>query len=369
MNPTDLTNYLEKMPERGIPACDLVVTRDGEVVYRHAVGAEAGRDLYYVCSISKITTCTVAMRLVEEGKLGLDDPVAKYLPAYQNLLVKEKKTGEIHPAENVMTVRHLFTMTGGLNYNLRLDPILRARESDHPTTLNIVNSFVESPLDFEPGTKFQYSLCHDVLAAIVEVVSGKRFRDYVKEIILDPLGMGTTDYHLREGWNERIARQYRSLRGLARAEEKEPACGFILSDEYDSGGAGLITNGDEQIKLLTTLANGGKTPDGYQLLKPETIAMMEKGQLPDEVQRSFIPTRLFGYSWGLCGRVHVNPVVSMARSPLGEFGWDGATGPFALVDRKNRLALYFGTHIYDCDYLHHQVHPTLRDMAYEIFVK
>ena len=365
----DLTEYLDRMPERGIPSCELIVMRDGRKVYHHAVGTEPGRDLYYVCSISKITTCVAAMRLFEEGKLGLDDPVAKYLPAYADLTVKDKKTGEIHPAQNVMTIRHLFTMTGGLNYNLGAEPIRNALQSEAPTTINVVNAFVRSPLDFEPGTKFQYSLCHDVLAAVVEVVSGKRFADYVKEIILDPLSMKNTAYHLQKGWGERIARQYHYLCGVNKCREIEPACRFILSDEYDSGGAGLITNADDQIKLLTALANGGMTADGYRLLKPETIALMEVGQLSDEVIRTFLPTRLFGYSWGLCGRVHVDPAVSMSLSPIGEFGWDGASGPYGLVDRKNRLAFYFGTHVYDCNYLYHQVHPTLRDLVYENFVE
>ena len=117
-----LDRFLDAMPERGIPACTLLVTHKGEPLYTRNVGfadVEKTRptcedDLYWVCSISKVTTCVCAMRLVEEGKIKLDDPVSKYLPAYAHLTVKDPTQGFV-PAKNVMTILQLFTMTGGLN--------------------------------------------------------------------------------------------------------------------------------------------------------------------------------------------------------------------------------------------------------------
>lgn len=364
MNREWLDRYLDEMPQRGIPQCSLFVTLDGKTVYEKTVGRETQeRNIGFVCSISKITTCVAAMRLVEEGKIGLDDPVATYLPAYKNLTVKQKD-GSVTPAQNVMTIRQLFTMTGGLNYNLKAEPILQAIADRSAGTVEVVNSFAKSPLDFEPGTKFQYSLCHDVLAAVVEVVSGERFADYVKKIILDPLGMKDTGYHLPETLRPRLAKQYSYRHGVSRAVEREPACPYVLTDNYDSGGAGLYTTAEDQIKLMTTLACGGTTKDGYRLLKTETIAQMEVGLLSDEILKKFMPGRLYGYSWGLCGRVHVDPVASSSPSSVGEFGWDGATGSFALIDRKNRLAIYFGAHLYDCDYMTHKGQDLVRDLVY-----
>ncbi len=364
MNTKYLDRYLDEMPQRGIPQCSLFVTLDGKTVYEKTVGRETQeRNIGFVCSISKITTCVAAMRLVEEGKLGLDDPVSRYLPAYANLTVKQKD-GSVTPAQNVMTIRQLFTMTGGLNYNLKAEPIAQVTADRSAGTIEVVNAFAKSPLDFEPGTKFQYSLCHDVLAAVVEVVSGVRFSDYVKKIILDPLSMKDTGYHLPEDLRLRLAKQYSYRHGVSRAVEREPACPYVLTDNYDSGGAGLYTTAEDQIKLMTTLALGGTNKEGYRLLKTETVAKMEVGLLSDEILKKFMPNRLYGYSWGLCGRVHVDPIVSSSPSSVGEFGWDGATGSFALIDRKNRLAIYFGAHIYDNDYMTHKGQDFIRDLVY-----
>ena len=372
MNFEQLQNYLDTLPACGIPVSDTAVTLDGKTVFRHSAGyAEAktkrpirNDDLYFVFSISKITACVAAMRLVEEGKLSLDDPVSKYLPAYAHLTVKDPTQGFV-PAKNVMTILHLFTMTGGLNYTLKTPPIMRVQNSSDPSTLRFVNAFAEMPLEFEPGTRYQYSLCHDVLAAVVEVVSGMRFSDYVQKYIFDPLGMTNTGYHLPDALRPRLWEHYKTESQLMTAKPLEIRHDYILSDDYDSGGAGQYSCVDDQIKLMTALACGGTAPNGYRLLNPETVEMMTVNRLPDSARPQFGATRNFGYGWGLCGRVHVNPLVSRARSPIGEFGWDGATGSYAMVDTKNRLAIYFGTHIRGFQYIYHTVHPVLRDLTYD----
>lgn len=368
-----LDQLIQTMPERGFPACDLAVTWKGEPVYRAKAGYSdtartkpvSEKDIYYVFSISKITTCTAAMRLVEEGRLGLDDPVSKYLPAYENLQVAEPD-GTLRPVRTPMTIRHLFAMTGGLDYNFNRPELLQARQGNpHITTQEFVNLLPQFPLRFEPGEHFNYSLCHDVLAAVTEVVSGKRFADYVREIILEPLGMSDTAYHLPPEKADRLTAMYRYVPGLSRSEPVPTNNAYIFSDCYDSGGAGLSSTVNDQMHLLTTLANHGTSPDGYRLLKPETVAEMGKGQLSDSARPDFGVTRLPGYSWGLCGRAHLEPTISLARTAVGEFGWDGAAAAFALVDPKNRLAIYFATETFNCQYAYHTIHPYLRDLVCE----
>ncbi|MBQ7316694.1 MAG: beta-lactamase family protein [Clostridia bacterium] len=376
MDFTKLEKYLDVLPELGIPVSDTAVTLGGKTVFRHSAGyadAETKRpitndDLYYVFSVSKITACVAAMRLVEEGKIALDDPVSKYLPAYAYLTVKDAKGNPV-PAQNVMTVLHLFTMTGGLNYKINTAPIVRIQQSSEPTTLRLVNAFAEMPLEFEPGTRYLYSLCHDVLAAVVEVASGMRFADYVQKYIFDPLEMKNTGYHLPEELRPRLWTYYTYTNQLMTATPAPVDLQYILSDVYDSGGAGLYSSVDDQIKLMTALACGGTSPNGYRLLKPETVNMMTVNRLPDCARPQFGVTRLFGYGWGLCGRVHVNPLASNSRSTVGEFGWDGATGSYALVDTQKQLALYFGTHVRSCNYVYHTVHPMVRDLTYEALEK
>jgi CubicO group peptidase (beta-lactamase class C family) len=141
---------------------------------------------------------------------------------------------------------------------------------------------------------------------------------------------------------------------------------FIPSDSYDSGGAGLFSCVNDQMKMLSTLACGGTAPNGYRLLSPESIGMMGKNELSDSARIDFMPGRLYGYSWGLCGRAHINKKISRARSAEGEFGWDGAAGAFALVDPINRVSMYFGMEVLGCVYSYNKLFPDLRDLGYEL---
>ena len=120
------------------------------------------------------------------------------------------------------------------------------------------------------------------------------------------------------------------------------------------------------MQVVTALACGGTAPDGYRLLKPETVAEMEVNRLCPAAWKDFVVGRLYGYGWGLCGRVHVNPVRSLSRSSVGEFGWDGAQAAFSMVDRKTRTALYFGTQVANCGYAYNVLHPTLRNLVFEM---
>ncbi len=372
MNFQALDALLEQMPERGIPACSLIATHRGKVIYQKSAGyadAEKTRpaaldDLYWVCSITKVTTCVSAMRLVEQGLLKLEDPVSKYLPAFGNLTVKNPD-GSVTPAKTPMTILHLFTMSGGLDYDLSKEPIKRVCENRQAGTQEVVSAFAESPLLFEPGTHYRYSLCHDVLAAVVEVVSGMRYADYVKKYITDPLGMQDTGFHLPPEKAHRISAMYRYRHGYFTAHQIPAELKYCLTDNYDSGGAGLYTSAADQIKLMTALALGGTSPDGYRLLRPETVELMGKEHLPYPAKPDIFPTRLYGYSYGLCCRCHVDPTVSLSPSSVGEFGWDGATGPFALVDAKRQVAIYYTQHIFGCGYVYHAIHPRIRDLIYE----
>ena len=368
-----LDELMSNMPAYGLPATDLAVTYKGETVYRRGVGFSdvektkpvSPDDIYWIFSVSKVTTCIAANRLVEEGRIGLDDPVSKYLPAFASPMVRQKD-GSLAPAKNVMTIRHLFTMTAGFDYNFNSPAFIALRkENPHFSTIEGVNAIAKSPLWDEPGTVYRYSLCHDVLAGVVEAVSGERFADYVKRVIFDPLGMKNTGYHPTEEVMSRMTQMYRYVPGLMLADPIDHTNAYILSDNYDSGGAGLHSTVDDQIALMTTLANGGTTKDGYRLLKPETIAMIGTNQLADSARITLDTTRLYGYSWGLCCRTHINRLFSRSPSALGEFGWDGAAAAYALVDPTNRIAIFFGTEVLNCNFAYHQLHPLLRDAAYE----
>lgn len=374
MNFEKLNALMESQPDRGIPFSQIIVTKDGKTVFEKSVGfADAegklpytGDRLCWIFSCTKVITCVAAMRLVEEGRLRLSDPVSKYLPAFGELTVMQKDRSVV-PAQNVMTVEHLFTMTGGLDYDLRAPAILEAVSNPNNGTVEIVSAMAKKPLQFEPGTHYAYSLCHDVLAAVVEVVSGMRFSDYLKTYLLDPLGMTNTGFRPTPEQEARICSSFDFDIARGEATPRVPDNAYALSHNYDSGGAGLFSCPADYIQLLTALACNGVAANGYQVLKPETIAMMEENRLCDTAWKDFINRngRHYGYGWGLCGRVHVNPVYSHAATSVGEFGWDGAAGAYALVDRKNGVAIYYAQQVRGCGYVYNAIHPRLRDLAME----
>ena len=379
MNFKALDQFLEQMLAAGVPALELAVTKNGETVYHEAKGyadiaktrPSSKEDIRWLFSCTKVMTCIAAMRLVEEGKLSISDPVSRYLPEYANLKVKNKETGEITPAKETMTVAHLFGMMGGMDYDLKA-PAIQAAIAKGGGTREIVAAMAEKPLHFEPGTWFQYSLCHDVLAAVVEVVAGMPFGEYLKQIIFKPLGLTDIGFVPTEAQKARFTQMYDydSLNRVIKAYESKIE--YSLCPTYESGGAGLFSTVTAYSKFLATLANG-KSPEGYVLLKPETIKTISTTDILTPGGRLGMTnswsTRFFGYSWGLCGRVHLDPVASFAKSAAGEFGWDGAANSFCLIDPKNRVSVMLGMNIRRFTYGYHVLHPRLRDVIYECLAR
>ena len=371
MNFSRLDQVMEDMPKRGIPACELAVSYKGEIVYRKSVGyadhentrPASPDDIYWIYSCTKVVTCVAAMRLVENGTIKLDDPVSKYLPEFANLKVKDKKTGIVSDARNTMTVQHLFTMMGGLDYNFKAEPIAKAIQAEGADTLSIVRSMAEVPLQFEPGENYTYSLCHDVLGAVVEIASGMKLSEYLQKNVFDPLGMKDIGFRPSEEQKKRFSAQYNYHNGSNYSTPTPTANQYAFTPNYDSGGAGLFSTVDEYMKMITVLANGGTTKDGYVLLRPESIGMMGKNLLNEAGRSSFVGGRRYGYGWGLCGRAHVDPTVSFIKSSVGEFGWDGAAGAFCMVDPKKNIALYFGTHLFGFGYGYDRLHWILLNHA------
>ena len=371
MDFTKLNGFLDLMPERGIPVCELALSLDGETVYRHSVGysdrkngVKASKDtLYWIFSVSKTITCTAAMRLVEEGKLSLSDPVSKYIEEYGDLTVFDGHGG-IVPCTVPMTVLHLFTMTGGMTYDIDT-PNIKEAIARGEGTLGIVRAMAKDPLAAVPGEHYRYCLCHDVLAAVVEKAAGMRFSDYVKKTILDPLGMKDTGMHPTKEQEARLCDMYTHVTYDGTAKERGKYNSYVMTPEYDSGGAGFFSSTDDMLSFAAALSLGGTAKNRYRLLKEDTVKMMEVNRLNDVHMNDYVGTRHHGYGWGLCGRVHINPVYSLSRSSVGEFGWDGAAASYLLVDRPKRFALYLSMSVTGCVYAYQRLHPYLRNLAYD----
>lgn len=376
MNFQALDQYLRGITSNGtVPGLEVAVTREGKTLYHEAIGytdVEKTRlatkeDLRWIFSCTKVMTCIAAMRLVEEGKLSISDPVSRYLPEYAHLKVKDEKTGEIRDAKETMTIAHLFGMMGGLDYDAKAPGIVAAAAAGGGTR-EIVAAMIEKPLCFEPGTWFKYSFCHDVLAAVVEVVAGMSFGEYLKRIVFDPLELSDIGFVPSEAQLARFPQMYdynSATREVVPIPSKNP---YAFSPDYEGGGAGIFSTVTAYSKFLATLANG-KSPEGYVLLRPETMKIISETDILTPGGHlgmiSFWSTRLFGYSWGLCGRIHIDPVTSGAKSPRGEFGWAGAASSYCLIDPVNRVSLMLGTNVLHFTYGYHMLHPRLRDLVYE----
>ena len=347
---TPLGDLMEDfVAHRDIPGNDIIVAVGGEILCRYQTGY-ANRalrtpitddTLYYLFSASKPITCAAVLRLVERGKLGLDDALADYLPAFASLTVDDG-TGSPHPAHKPVTIRDLFRMTNGYSYEF-LGKI-GEMQGGVCETVPTLNRLAELPIRFEPGEKFLYGLGHDLLAAVTEVVTGKKYRDYLAEEVFEPLGMTHTHMHPTEADRAVLAKLYRMTDGVT--NEMPDVNTFILGDEYDSGGAGILSCPEDYIKFAVTMTARGLSPNGYRLLQPETVDLMRTAQLSPLAQASFaVNSSHTGYGYALGVRTHTDASIGGWNAPVGEFGWDGAAGSYVSLCPETGITIFYAQHV------------------------
>ena len=379
MNFQPLINYIETVlrAEKQVPGCALKIMRNHETLFRYVSGNKDyeaqipadGSELFYLYSCTKPVTCAAALQLVEQGKLDLDTPVSRYLPEYADAfrLENDKKI----PVTQPITIRNLFTMTAGLDGRMRSDPTLELiQKNPHATTREIVSTFIRNRLLFEPGYRFEYGVCLDVLAAVIEVVSGMTVGQYMEENIFRPLGMHDTGFTVPPEKQSRIAAQY-SCPEPGKIIPIPTTNGFQLTDRYESGGAGLYSCLEDYSRFADAMACGGLGLTGNRILKPETVAQMCSDHLTGFVKEDAFGTCAgHGYSYGLGVRTLISKEHGQ-RSSLGEFGWDGMAGTYIMMDTKYDLSIVFTMHVSgwpSCigDGRKGLGHAPIRDLTYDI---
>ena len=264
-----------------------------------------------------------------------------------------------------MTICDLFTMSSGLNYNLATANLNDAAEATGKRcpTREMVKAMAKSPLTFDPSTQWLYGLSHDVLAAVVEVVSGMRFSEFVKKEIFEPLGMKDSCYHIEQVDKSRMAAQYRYNEKTKVANPIPLTNSYVLGPDYDSGGAGMISTLHDMSIFADMLACGGVGANGVRILAPCTVDLMRENQLDanrlDYFHRGFPQFR--GYGYGLGVRTHIDRTAG-SLAPLGEFGWAGAAGAYIGMDPKNQLSIFYVQHMLNSQ--ERIIHPRLRNIVY-----
>ncbi len=354
--------------ETGIPYLDVSVFSEHTELFRYQSGeGVTGKELYRMYSCSKPITVTAAMRLVEQGKLSLDDKVEKYLPEIGDAFWIHE-SGERVPATGEMTVRHLFTMTSGFSYELQTQPILfLAKQSNGKANLrDFISAFVASPLLFKPGTKFEYSLSHDVLAAVVEVVSGKKFSAFVKEEIFDPLAMNDSRFDNGENLDDVADMFYATERGEMLPHTKENV--LLPTKAYESGGAGLVSTVDDYVKFADALACDGVAKNGYRLLGVNALRELSSEQVGRlSVQNQFTCAQGDDYGYGLGVRVRKETTEWGLKK--GEFGWDGAAGCYVMIAPEKKLSVFMGMNVMNWPIVFKGKHLEIVKAIYENLLK
>ncbi len=380
-----LEQFMDHLTGWRIPGNAVSVCMDGREVFSYQSGfadvenrIPMTKDHYInIYSCSKVATVTAALQLYEQGKFLLDDPLYEFIPEYREMYISDQNG--LRKAENPITLRHLFTMTSGLTYNRNTPAFEKARQltAGKMDTLTVIRCLAEDPLAFEPGEMWRYSLSHDVLGAVVEVISGQKFRDYVNEHIFQPLGMERAMYH-NEAVRDKMAVQYSyedgSIGGIVAQQAGETAAGegkavpvdpnarHAFGSEYDSGGAGITTTVAEYSKFCAALANGGVGATGERILAPGTIDLLRTNQLSEHQRKTMIWPQLKGYGSGLGVRTLVDKAASGSTGNPGEFGWGGAAGATVLVDPQVGLSVFYAHHMLNPQEAYYQ--PRLRNVIY-----
>jgi CubicO group peptidase (beta-lactamase class C family) len=301
--------------------------------------------IFRLYSMSKPITSVAAMMLVDDGKLSLDDPLSKYIPAFADVRVAietreadSKISLATEPLARPITILDLLRHTSGITYGFYGESPIRKLYSASGLfdgdfdNAQFAERLAKLPLAEQPGTLWDYGHSTDILGRVIEVVSGKSLYDFEKERLLGPLGMTDTAFTVDDVKRARVAEPLAgdntlsSLRGLG-----DP----VLRRRWESGGGGMVGTIADYARFAQMLLNGG-TLDGRQYLKPDTVALMTSDHVPPETKIArdyfYFPSGDSGFGLGFAVRIVANPPL-----PTGEYRWDGAGGTFFFIDPKDDM--------------------------------
>jgi CubicO group peptidase (beta-lactamase class C family) len=346
----DMRAYVDRDNAPGIIT---YVVEDGRVVLADAYGiADVGRGTpmrvdtqFRIASLTKPITTAALLMLYEEDKWQLDDPVARYIPELENLMVSDQE-GNLTAPVHAPTMRELLTHTGGFVYGLGAHPSdIAYRESsalDSTTSMQaMIDKLAAIPLKHQPGTAWEYSVSTDIAGALVERISGEPFDQFLRERLFAPLGMADTDFYVRPEDVERAAALHAPdpdgvgfvVAGGAGFDE---VGGLTAMPSLPSGGGGLWSTVEDYSRFLQMLLDGGEL-DGVRYLEPETVELMLTDQLPEGLTAT-ASVRRAGFSFGF--GIAADRSVSGQALPGGMISWPGIFGVYWWADPAENLQVF-----------------------------
>ncbi|MFJ8806765.1 serine hydrolase domain-containing protein [Streptomyces sp. NPDC102490] len=380
-------HFARQVDEGRLPGFLVAVARGGRVAHLTvhglrdvAAGLPVTADtLWRIYSMTKPVTSVAVLTLVEEGRLALEDPVDRYLPAFAEPRVYVEGSGDevvTRPAAGPVRVRHLMTHTAGLTFGFYrthpVDALYRAAGVESSVLpgsdlAETVDLYASLPLQFEPGTEWNYSVASNVLGRLVEVVSGQPLDVFCAERIFGPLGMTDTGFHVTDAQAGRLAELY----GETEDGGITPVPGLPLRGRprFLSGSGGLVSSAYDVHRFAELLRRRGEL-DGVRLLAPATVDLMTRNHLPGGADlRSFGSRPAHdepgndGVGFGLGVSVVTDPSRTRSPSGLGTYGWSGVATTTFWVDPGRELTVQFMTQVRPR--ASHTVYPDLKRLVHD----
>jgi len=339
-----------------------LIYRRGKIAHVHKIGYQdretrrpMKRDtIFRLASMTKPVTCVAALTLIEQDKMGLYDPIEKWIPEFASPKVLNRPDGPLddtHCATRRITVLDLLTHRSGLSYGfmsqgplaaaLQKIPEIHASDMSFDAWLKALSRI---PLAYDPGSRWNYGTSHDLLAALIQRVSGLSFAEYMKTVIFEPLGMTDTGFSLPLAKQSRLAAIY----GYG-PDGQRPRFDFPISataQNFVSGGGGLVSTADDYLKFARMLLGQGRLGDVRVLSRPSVALMMADWLPPEERRAPAMGNPDFwasqGFGLGLSITDNLARLGPMPFASVGTFTWAGATGVWWQADPvEDMVALYF----------------------------
>jgi CubicO group peptidase (beta-lactamase class C family) len=361
-----------------IAGCQVAIVRHGQVGYFRSFGLRdldrslpVGEDtIWRIYSMTKPITGVALMSLYERGMFQLSDPVTRFIPQWRDLKVRQRAedgSEQLVDPDRPMTVRDLMMHMSGLGFadgptlQELVSPEKASRGAGAPpgsrrgpgaTLAGMVKHYADFPLEFQPGTRWLYSVSTDVCARLVEIISGQRFDDYLRETIFEPLGMNDTGFAVPDEKVHRFAACYRrdSAKNLALIDDPQVSA-YRKEPSFLSGGGGLVSTTTDYLRFCQMLLGGGEL-DRVRILGRKTVELMTTNHLPcDGDLQSFATPGGYGevgfagMGFGLTMAVAKAPALTQVIGSPGEYMWGGAASTIFWVDPAEDLTVVFMTQL------------------------
>lgn len=345
-----------------IAGANVLVLHNGKEIYHNTFGFRnkenhlpMERDtIIRLFSMSKPITAAATMILAERGDIDLWDPVSMYFPSFQNQVVWGEN-GQLIPVERDVTIWDLLNMTSGIPYpedctesGKRMDALFkeliqRRVDGDAPDTQEYINRIAQIPLVFQPGDRWMYGVSADILGGIIEVVSGKKYGDFLQDELFHPLEMFDTGFGIAREKESRFAQIYD---WNEEASSLVPFMQSFLGEYYgekvafESGGAGMTSTIDDYSHFAQMMLQKG-VYKGQRILGEKTVEFMTRDRLSEYQKKDYQWNSNMGCGYGCLMRILVDQGLAGTIGSLGEYGWDGWTGNYVTIDPSTGLVFLY----------------------------